>query len=217
MGLKDWLLSNWSLKIASVLVAALLWIAFSNQTSSEIGLDVPLEYRNIPPQLEITGDTTNMVEVRLRGSANVIKGITVRDVSTIIDVSNMKPGPKIVALSQENVQAPFGAEVVRVTPATVRFNVERTVTKTVAIDPVVSGQPADGYEAAAISVEPRSVEIEGPESSVASVSSISTVPIRLDGARTNIEQSTDLDIVYEDIRLRRPGPVHVKVEIQAKP
>jgi len=33
---------------------------------SEVGFEVPLEYRNIPAQLEITGDTANTVEVRLR-------------------------------------------------------------------------------------------------------------------------------------------------------
>ena len=31
-------------------------MAVANEASSEIGLEVPLEYRNIPPQLEITGD-----------------------------------------------------------------------------------------------------------------------------------------------------------------
>ena len=56
------------------------------EASSEIGLEVPLEYRNIPPQLEITGDMTNTVQVRLRGSSNVIKDITAKDVSTTIDL-----------------------------------------------------------------------------------------------------------------------------------
>src|SRR5258706_11463508 len=119
--LKHWLTYNWYLKLISVVLATMLWMLVATQTSSEIGMEVPLEYRNIPPQLEITGDTTNLVQVRLRGASNVIKDITPKEVSTTIDLSKMRTGEKIVPLSPQNVQAPFGAEVIRVNPSSVRF------------------------------------------------------------------------------------------------
>ena len=51
---KYWITNNWHLKIVSLVLAVMLWMAVANQASSEIGLEVPLEYRNIPRQLEIT-------------------------------------------------------------------------------------------------------------------------------------------------------------------
>jgi YbbR domain-containing protein len=147
----------------------MLWMAVANEASSEIGLEVPLEYRNIPPLLEITGDMTNTVQVRLRGSSNVIKEITARDVATIIDLSKMPRGERIVPLSPQNVQAPFGAEVIRVTPSSVRFYLERTITKAVAVMPTIVGPP-DPYEVVKILVNPSTVEIEGPESRVNALS-----------------------------------------------
>src|SRR6266566_2216186 len=104
--LKHWLTYNWHLKLFSLVLATMLWMLVATETSSEIGMEVPLEYRNIPAQLEITGDTTNSVQVRLRGSANVIRDISGKDVSTTIDLSKMRTGDKIVALSPQNVQAP---------------------------------------------------------------------------------------------------------------
>ena len=71
-----WVTNNWFLKLVSLLLAALLWAAVSNEASSEISLEVPLEYRNIPTRLEITGDMTSTVQIRLRGASNVIKDIT---------------------------------------------------------------------------------------------------------------------------------------------
>src|SRR6516225_9186670 len=174
--LRHLLTHNWHFKIVSLVLAAMLWMAVANQASSEIGLEVPLEYRNIPPQLEITGDMTNTVQVRLRGSSNVIKDITARDVSTTIDLAKMLGGEKIVPLSPQNVQAPFGAEVIRVNPSSVRFNLERTVAKTIPVAPMTIGQLPDGFEAR-ISVSPATVEIEGPESRVNTLSSIATVGI----------------------------------------
>ena len=213
---KHWLTYNWPLKIVSLVLAAMLWMAVANEASSEIGLEVPLEYRNIPPQLEITGDMTNTVQVRLRGSSNVIKEITAKDVSTTIDLGKMVAGEKIVPLSPQNVQAPFGAEVIRVNPSSVRFNLERTITKKVPVMPTIVGLPTDSYEAGKVTVNPSVVEIEGPESRVNTILSIATVPIRLDRKQTRVEQTVDLDVPDPQIRLQHPSPVSVKVEIRRR-
>jgi YbbR domain-containing protein len=213
---KAWIFNNWFLKIVSVFLATLLWAAVSNQASSEIGLEVPVEYRNIPSRMEITGDMTNTVQVRLRGSSNVIKNVTARDVATTIDLSKMKAGEKIVALSPQNVEAPFGADVVRVNPSSVRFTLERTIAKTIPIAPTLLGQPADGYEVGTVLVSPNTVEVEGPESRVNSLTSIATVPIRLEKRQSAIEAAADLDIPDPQIRLQHPTPVSVKIDVHHK-
>ena len=214
--LKHWILHNWFLKIVSLFLATLLWAAVSNEASSEIGLDVPLEYRNIPPQMEITGDMINTVQVRLRGSSRVIKDITAKDVATTIDLAKMRTGEKIVALSPQNVQALFGAEVIRVNPSSVRFTLERTVVKTIPIVPTIVGQPSDGYEVGQLLVSPSVIEVDGPESRVNTLLSIATVPIRLDRRQSSIELMADLDVPDPQIRLQRPSPVNVKIEIRRK-
>jgi YbbR domain-containing protein len=191
-------------------------MAVANEASSEIGLEVPLEYRNIPPHLEITGDMINTVQVRLRGSSTVIKEITAKDVSTTIDLGKMGRGEKIVPLSPQNVQAPFGAEVIRVNPSSVRFNLERTITKRIPVQPTIVGQPPDAYEVGKVTVNPSVVEIEGPESRVNALTSIATVPIRLERKQTHVEQIADLDVPDPQIRLQHPSPVSVRVELRRK-
>lgn len=213
---RRWLTHNWSLKIVSLFLATLVWAAVSNEATSEIGLEVPLEYRNIPPQIEITGDITNTVQVRLRGSSNVIKDITAKDVATTIDLSKMRIGEKIVALSPQNVAAPFGAEVIRVNPSSVRFTLERTLAKTVPIVPTMVGQPADGFEISRILLVPNAVEVEGPESRLNGLTTIATIPIRLERRQSTFEQTADLDVPDPQIRLQRPAPVNVKIEIHRK-
>ena len=211
-----WITHNWLLKLFSIFLAFMLWMIVATEASSEVGMEVPLEYRNIPSQLEITGDTTNAVQVRLRGSANVIRQISAKDVSTTIDLSKMRPGDKIVPLSPQNVQAPFGAEVIRVNPSSVRFNLERTITKSVPVVPTIAGQPSDGFEIGKVLVNPGKVDVEGPESRVIGLESIATVPIRVDRRQSQVQQSADLDVPDPQIRLSHPGPVSVQVEIRPK-
>src|SRR5213593_3419790 len=214
--LKHWLTYNWHLKLISLVLATMLWMMVATEASSELAMEVPLEYRNIPARMEITGDTTNSVQVRLRGSPNVVRDISPKNVSTTIDLSNMRPGEKIVPLSPQNVQAPFGAEVIRVNPSSIRFNLERTLTKTVPVVPTILGQPADGFEIGAVAVNPSKVEVEGPESRISTLASIATVPIRLDRRQTHIEQAAELDVPDPQIRLRRPAPVAVRVELRRR-
>src|SRR5437867_842567 len=214
--LKHWLTYNWHLKLISLVLATMLWMMVATEASSELAMEVPLEYRNIPARMEITGDTTNSVQVRLRGSPNVVRDISPKNVSTTIDLSNMRPGEKIVPLSPQNVQAPFGAEVIRVNPSSIRFNLERTLTKAVSVVPTILGQPPDGFEISTVMVNPSRVEIEGPESRINTLASIATVPIRLDRRQTQIGQTADLDIPDAQIRLQRPAPVVIRVEIRRK-
>jgi YbbR domain-containing protein len=214
--LKHWLLNNWFLKVASVILAFLVWTAVTNEASSEIGIEVPLEYRNSPPQMEITGDMTDSVQVRLRGPSNVIRDVTAADVATTIDLNHMLAGEKIIPLSPQNVAAPFGAEVIRVNPSSVRFALERTSIKSVSIEPMFVGEPQGGYEVGAVFVSPNEVTVEGPESRINALTSLTTVPIRLDGTQSDLDLSADLDVPDPQVRLQRPTPVKVKVEIRRK-
>src|SRR5438128_10485713 len=93
--LKHFITHNWFLKIVSLVLATMLWVAIASETSSEVGLDVPLEYRNIPPQLEISGHTTNSLQLRLRGSVTVAKEISPKDLSTIVDLEVRKSAENI--------------------------------------------------------------------------------------------------------------------------
>src|SRR5262245_5301978 len=62
---KDLIFNNWMLKVFSFILAFALWAAVAGESTSEIGIEVPLEYRNVPTNSEIVGDGVNTVEVRL--------------------------------------------------------------------------------------------------------------------------------------------------------
>lgn len=211
------LIHNWFQKLFALILATMLWVTIASETSSEIGIEVPLEYRNIPEYLEITGDTTNSVEVRLRGSSNLIKEISSRDVSTILNLSGQTAGEKILTLTAQNVQAPFGAEVVRVNPARVRLHLERTISKMVRVVPAVRGKPAKGYAIGPVLVSPNMVEAEGPESRVTNLQSVPTAPVVVDERISDVQETIGLDVPDPLVRLKRVSTVDVRVQIVLKP
>ena len=192
--LKEFLTRNWFAKLFSLVLATMLWITISSEANSEIGILIPLEYRNIPAQLEVTGDTTNTVEVRLRGPATLIREISPQDVSATVDLGGLRAGEKIVQLTPQNIRSPFGIEVVRVNPSQVRLTLESTMSKTIPVVVQLLGEPPAGFEVVDTTAVPPLVEVQGPSSKVQAMESVPTAIVRVSGKKASFTQNVDLDL-----------------------
>jgi len=49
------LLQNMPLKLVSLALATLLWFLIAGEKTSEMGLTIPVELKNFPKDLELTG------------------------------------------------------------------------------------------------------------------------------------------------------------------
>jgi hypothetical protein len=58
---------NLGLKVVSLSIAVLLWVAITSAPRAEIGFTVPIELLNIPDGFEINTDSSAQAQVRVRG------------------------------------------------------------------------------------------------------------------------------------------------------
>ena len=202
------LLDNVVLKLISLALAVLLWFVIGEKTS-ERGLSVPVELQNVPRELELVGEPTNVVDVRLRAAPSVIQRLTTGDVSARIDLSGVREGEHIVHLTADDIRVPFGVRVVKITPSIITMGFERTSTKTVPIRPRLLGRPAPGYEVAEVAAEPAEVRVSGPRTRVQETESAYTEPVSLDGASSTVVDTVNLGL--DDPVLRIQGSPRVRV------
>lgn len=207
--MRSFFAGNLGLKALSLVLAALLWFVIAGETASEMGLRVPLELQNIPRDLEMTGDATDAVEVRVRASAGIIHGLNPGDVAAQIDLSGAREGERIVHLTAESIRVPFGVRVVKIAPAILTLNFEQTLQKVVPVRPRLVGRPAQGYEVVEITSDPAEVRIAGPKSRVQEIESAFTEPISLDAANDSVSDEVSLGL--EDPLLRVQGSPRVRV------
>ena len=83
------LLGDLWLKAASVCLAFLLWVSVTGGPVVERGLDIPLEFENVPLGSQITGNLPDVIGVRVRGSSSSIDGDEVR---AHVDLAGLSPG-----------------------------------------------------------------------------------------------------------------------------
>jgi YbbR domain-containing protein len=203
------ILQNIPLKLTSLALATLLWFVIAGEKTSEMGLTVPVELKNFPKDLELTGDAVNAVEVRLRASPSIIQSLGPGDVSAHVDLTGVVEGEHIVNLTEASIRIPFGVKVVRINPSTLTLNLERTVQKTVPVRPRLLGRPATGYEVAEVTSTPPEVRVAGPKSRVQEVEGAFTEPVSVDAANRDVVEEVNLGV--DDPLLRIQGSPRVRV------
>jgi len=209
------LLQNLPLKLVSLALASLLWFVIAGEKTSEMGLSVPLELKNFPKDLELTGDAVNSVEVRLRASPSIIQSLGPQEVSAHVDLTGVQEGEHIVNLTADSIRIPFGVKVVRIYPSTLTLNLERTVQKVVPVRPRLLGRPAPGYEVAEVTSVPPEVRVAGPKSRVQEVEGAFTEPVSVEGAESTVVEQVNLGV--EDPLIRIQGSPRVRVTARIAP
>jgi YbbR domain-containing protein len=202
------------LRLASLALAVGLWFVIAGKQTAERGLAVPVELRNVPRDLELTGDPVNTVDVRVRASPGLINSLDSGRILATIDLAGAEEGERIVQLTPDQIRVPFGFRVVKITPALLTLNLERTERKTVPVRPRLIGRPAPGFEVAEVSSDPVLVTVVGPRSRVREIESAFTEPVSVEGAGQTVEEPVNVGL--EDPLLRLEGGSQVQVTARVR-
>ena len=208
------IVDNLPLKVLSVALAVVLWFVIAGEKSSEMGISVPLELRNFPADLELTGEAVDRVEVRLRASQSIIQRIAPGEVSAHVDLGTMRAGEHIVHLTDSTVRVPFGVRVVKITPSVLTIGLEPTVRRRVPVKPRLLGAPAAGFRLGRVASEPAQIQLKGPHSRVDAVDSVFTEPVVVEGARGTVV--VDVNVGLSDPLLRLEGGTRVRVTAEVQ-
>jgi len=191
-----------------------LWGFIAGQQRTEMWLTVPLEYRNIPTNMEIAGELVNKVEVGIRGPRGVISGVSQDQVRAHIDLSQGLRGLNYARITTDNIRIPVGTEVTKINPSSMRIRLEDVKTRSVQVKAQFIGKLPQPLRLETVWVEPRFVVLQGPESRLTKVREVLTEPIDLSSITENTKISVGVDVNFPQIRLAPNQPSHVAVEIK---
>ncbi|MEO7274408.1 MAG: CdaR family protein [Vicinamibacterales bacterium] len=205
------------LKTLAIALATLLWLTVAGEHVVERSMRVPLEFRNIPAQLEITGEPPPTVEVRLRGSSAVLGRLDPGEVVAVLDLTTGRPGSRLFHLRNDEVRAPFGVQVSQVLPSTVSLELEHSASRMLPVKPVILGDPAAGFVVGRQTAEPAMVKVIGPESRVWQLTDATTEPVSIAGSRDRVRDVVTVGVANAAVRLETPTRATVIVEILPAP
>ena len=204
-------LQNFGVKLVSVLLAVGLWLAVANAPPAEIEMRVPIEFRNLPANLEIDSASFTEAQVRLRGPERVLDRITPADVKAEVDLTNMQPGERTFDLTSRNVHAPDEVEVEQIIPGQFHLSFDIRDQRTVEVHPRVTGTFASGLRVAKIVADPPNVVVMGPRRRLQALEAADTDPVDASGALTSSTFLTEVYVPDPLIQVVHPQPIRVTV------
>lgn len=207
--------SIWGLRLLALFAAILVWFFASvgkRERLSEKLIDAAVTYN--PPRGLILLDPVQTVKVRLRGPDRRIRNLAPFVVDVLVELADTNPGTVDLHLGPENVLRPEEVEVVSVEPNTLRLRVDREGQRRLPVLPRIVGEPAAGAEPHTPTVTPGIATVAGPQSLIASLASVTTSPISLDGHALSFSQTVSVVAPDPLIRVLEPTTVTVLIPME---
>ena len=206
-------IENVGLKAMSLVIAALLFIV-SRQPAIDIRFSgVPLEFRGLDPDMQLSSVSEQAVSVRLQGPRDQLRSLNPGQISVIANLSNKQSGDRIVQLRPEDVTVPDNLVVLQIDPPSIRLKLELKETKTVQIEPHLVGKVSPDYEVYGVIANPPTIEIEGPKSKIEQIGEVSTESIDLSGKTGRFQANVDVETPHDSLIVRGKNRVTVTIEI----
>lgn len=209
--LREIVFGNMGLKLASLVLALLLYAHVVTEQQRESILQIPLTLTGLSDSLAVSGHPPERVAVKIRGKWKDLIRLGLTSPYLPVDLAHAVPGPFRSTITADDVAGkalpPELSKLVTVTevqePRAVDLVIEPKREKRVRVAPRLTGTPAAGYEVAGRAAAlPESVQVRGPRSIVAPLDSLSTLPIDITGERERIQRQVEVD----------PGPLRLSVE-----
>ena len=178
--------------MSAVLLSVLLWFFVASRGQSEISLEAPLEFRDIPVELGITSSSTKTVMLTIRGQERFMKSLNASNIRIFIDMSKAREGEGIYHVNKEDVKLPFAISVTNVEPASIKVKLEERVSKSVPVRVSIIGTP-EKVASVSASVEPKNVVIRGLKSEIKQTRYLITEDFDVSDMKGTMTESLELD------------------------
>jgi YbbR domain-containing protein len=202
---------NFGLKLMSLLLAIGLWLVVARSPVAEVEMKVPIEFHNVPENLEIDSASFTEAQIRVRGPERLVNRLRSSDVRAEIDLSTVSPGSRTFDLSSRNIRLPQDLEVVQIIPGQFQLSFDNRMTRSVEVRPRVTGNFAEGMRIAQAVADPPSIMITGPRRRVEAVEAATTDPVDASGTMDRASFVTQAYVPDPLIQVVHPTPVRVTV------
>ena len=202
---------NVVLKLVSLLLAIGLWLVVARDPIAEVEIKVPIEFHNLPDNLEIDSASFTEAQIRVRGPERMIHRLQISDVRAEIDLTSVRPGERTFDLTGRQIHVPQDLEVVQIIPGQFHLSFDDRETRVVEVRPRVIGNFASGMRVAQVIANPPNVVITGPRRRVEAVEAATTDPVDVSGAMTRASFGTQAYVPDPLIQVVHPTPIRVTV------
>jgi YbbR domain-containing protein len=200
------------LKIVSLVIAVTLFVIVRSDKDAASAAYVKVIY-TLPQDRVLVSDPPGEVRVGVRGPWTRLQRFDERSVEPIrVDLKASVGG--VLRFDETMVKLPVGLRVASITPSEVRLDFESREVREVPIQPILEGQPAEGFRVTKVTTQPSSVHVDGAKSVVDGITRVQTRPLKVTGARAPVLGEVPLETAPRHTHYLDASQAVVHAEIQ---
>jgi diadenylate cyclase len=188
-----------------------IWFSFARGVETLATLEVPVEFVNRNPKMEIFSASASSVKLQISGSGSLIRNVRPDQVKVKLDLANAVAGNNQVAITRDGIVLPPGIQLKQLEPQAIEVNFDVAVHKKLSIQPEWTGKlPADFILQDAYTV-PERVEVVGGNLTLKGLRTIYTEKIPLENITSDGQVSVTLVLLPSSLKLADESQKHAKV------
>jgi YbbR domain-containing protein len=191
---------NLGWKLLSLLMAVGLWMAIAREPEVATSLSVPVEFKNMRDDLDISGNLPDRIFLELRGPSGRLTRDKLSTVAAVLDLSDAQPGVRTYNIRGRNLNLPAGVVFYRAVPSQLTLQFDQLMVKQEPVQPVFVNKPPS-YRIVSQDFSPAQVRIRGSGDRVQAINQIKTDPMDLSGVAGEQVFHTHLNVGDAQVRL----------------
>jgi len=202
---------NLGWKLLSLLIAIGLWISVAREPEVATSLSVPVDFKNMRDDLDISGNLPDRVRLEVRGPSGRLTRDNLAAVAVVLDLADAQPGDRTYSIRGRFLNLPSGVVFYRAVPSQLTLHFEQLIVKPEPVETVFINQPA-GYRIRSQQLSVTQVRIRGSVDRVNAIAQVKTDPINLAGATGEEIFHTHLNVGDAQVRIVN-APTDVTVDV----
>ncbi len=217
MNITKFIFEDFILKIASLLIAAILWFHSATEKTYIAERDVILEYEEVPPDITFREAPIKKIKVYFEAKGKDLLKLYFLKPRIYLSLKEIKEGKNAIRIKESDIKIPEDIKAYKIilTEKVINLNLEKKESKRVNVKIEYTGKPREGYDILKVVPDEKEVIITGPKSLVEKIEEVKCKELDVSGKKFSFYDYLQV-LSPSTLVSVSPSSLRVYVEIEEK-
>ncbi len=202
--------------MVAVILITSVWLTIARGLDTLVTFEIPIEYMNRNPGMEILDASVNSIKIQLGGSGPLIRTLRPDQLRVKIDLGKSVSGQNIHTVTNENISLPPGIFIKSFYPAVVDVTLDVLDKKDLPVQVDWTGKLPDNMRMEKVTIEPSVVQIIGGKQLLKNITTIYTEKIPLESIQSSRTIVVNLALSPASLKMAPGFKEKITVECSVK-
>jgi uncharacterized protein (TIGR00159 family) len=186
---------------ACLLFVTTVWFGVARSSNTLVSYDIPIEFLNNDPEMEVIETSVSSVKLHLSGSSFLVKSLRPGQIRVRTSISSAKVGKNELPITLQDVTLPPGIMLNKIDPPRVEVLIGKPTLNLIPVQVDWTGKLPDHLLLRDVKITPDAVVVSGRSSDIKNIATVYTEKVDLGRLRWSGKRRVGLVMEQPSLRL----------------